>query len=146
VSREAAPVPPAGAPAAGAGPGPMLWVKTEGSTVSPTSKILGLPIARRIALTARRAGFGRIVFEDVSAGSHSLAAALEGTGAEIVPEGTAPPDSRFGAVILPSGVLPRVRWLKDLAVGIATSGPGSFRIRETGDLPRAERWLLAGLI
>jgi phosphatidylglycerophosphate synthase len=134
----------------------MLWVKTEGSSVSPTSKILGLPIARRIALTARRAGFGRIVFEDVSvsvnadvdvgAESHSLAAALEGTGAEIVPEGTAPPDSRFGAVILPPGVLPRVRWLRDLAVGIATSGPGSFRIREAGDLPRAERWLLAGLI
>jgi phosphatidylglycerophosphate synthase len=128
----------------------MLWVQTAGSGVSPASKILGLPIVRRIALTARRAGFGRIVFEDVDVdgdtGTGALAAALEGTEAEIVPAGTAPPDSRFGAVVLPPGVLPRVDWLRDLARGTATSGPGSFRIREAGDLPRAERWLLAGLV
>ncbi len=116
--------------------------------VPPVTPILGLPLARRVVLAAQRAGFSEIVFED----SPGLARALEGTRARIVTalSGEAPfPE----AVVLSSGAIPRVAWLRarrerPQADDLQGEGghPGVFEVRTPADLPRAERWLLEGLV
>ncbi|MEP6802603.1 MAG: CDP-alcohol phosphatidyltransferase family protein [Acidobacteriota bacterium] len=115
--------------------------------VLPATPILGLPLARRVALAAQRAGFSEILFED----SPGLSRALEGTGARVVTAfpGEAPSPE---AVVLPSGAIPRVAWLRarrerpnadDLQEG---GNADVFEVRTPADLPRAEHWLLEGLV
>jgi phosphatidylglycerophosphate synthase len=144
-SPAAAVVSPAREPAS-----PMLWVASSPPGVSPTVAVVGLPLARRIALAARRAGFGRLVFEAPREGGEDAAQSLEGaladTGAEIVAAGSPAPDARFGAIVLEGGVLPQVSWLRARAKGVAPSPASAFEIATHRDVSRAERWLLAGLV
>lgn len=124
---------------------PILFVAASAGGIPPVARILGLPLARRIALGARRAGFARIVFED-SPGS-DLRAALAGTGAELVPAGTPAPDPRVShAVVLPACVLPTSGWLRGRLRGEGIADSGAFPIDGAADVPRAERWLLATLV
>jgi len=135
---------------------PMLWIAASPGSLSPDVRILGLPLARRIALGARRAGFSRIVFEDididgdVAAGGApraSLRTILAGTGAEIVPAGTPAPDPRLShAVVLPSGVLATPAWLRARVRGEDASDAGAFALHGSGDVAPAERWLLSSLV
>ena len=125
----------------------LLFVQAAPVSVSGRLKVLGLPLARRIALAARRAGFERIVFEDEP--DASLAHALAGTGAELVPAGSPPPDSVASrAVVLPPGRLPQTGWLRARLRGVEPHPPetGTFQLRTAADVPAAERWLLASLI
>jgi phosphatidylglycerophosphate synthase len=121
----------------------VLWVPAAPG--SGHLRILGLPLARRIALGARRAGFSRVLFEDEA--SESLGDILSGTGAELVPAGSAPPDPfPAGSVVLPPGMLAHPAWLAARLRGQEPPPSGIFPLREAGDVPRAERWLLASLV
>jgi phosphatidylglycerophosphate synthase len=118
---------------------------------SLATPLLGLPIARRIALAASRAGF-EAVFEQPP--GVPLAPLLEGTGARVIARSSDPASSEPGparTILLQPGILPQARWLESLvrggAAGEASSGtPGSFAVRSAADLPRAERWLLSSLV
>ena len=91
---------------------------------------------RRTALAARRAGFGRVV---VAGASPAAERALEGTGAELAL--TAPP----GAARLPWNVAVHVKDLKELAAN-DTGAPVGVAVASAADLPRAESFLLKGLV
>jgi len=122
---------------------------TEGEKgISPATPLLGLPIARRIALAAARAGM-QAVFEQ-PAGT-DLSPILEGTGARVIARSSDPEPASARTVLLQPGVLPQARWLESLVSGEPAVAPradaaGSFSIRSTADLPRAERWLLSSLV
>jgi phosphatidylglycerophosphate synthase len=103
--------------------------------IPPETVVLGLPLARRTALAARRAGFARVV---AAGASPALAEALEGTEAELA---AAPPE---GAVRLPWNVVAHIRDLEALRGGAAPSI--GVAVASAADLPRAERFLLKGLI
>src|SRR5262249_28985000 len=103
--------------------------------IAPATPLLGLPLARRTALAAPRAGFARVV---AVGADEALAAALVGTGTDLAT--AAPPD----ALRLPWNVVVHLKDLRALAsgeaasVGVPVTGPA--------DLPRAERHLLRALI
>jgi phosphatidylglycerophosphate synthase len=121
----------------------LLWVPV--APVSGRIRVLGLPLARRIALGARRAGFSRVLFEDEP--SESLGDILAGTGAELVPAGSPPPDPiAVRTVVLPPGLLPQAAWLRARSRGVEPPETGVFPLRTAEDVPRAERWLLASLV
>ncbi len=92
---------------------------------------------RRTALAARRAGFGRVVVADASPAAER---ALEGTGAELAP--TAPP----GAARLPWNVAVHVKDLKELAANDTAGASVGVAVASAADLPRAESFLLKGLV
>jgi phosphatidylglycerophosphate synthase len=132
---------------------PVLWVPAAPDGLSPATMLLGLPIARRIALAAQRAGFRRVLFEE-PAEAGPVRQALAKTDAELVPPTTPAP---AGAVTLPAGTLPAVWWLEARIASPRTqaqaqtqteakSEAGLISIRSAGDLPDAERWLLRGLV
>jgi phosphatidylglycerophosphate synthase len=104
--------------------------------IPPQTTLLGLPLARRTVLAARRAGFSRVLA--VGGADLALARALEGSGAELVD--AAPPD----AVRLPWNVVVHIKDLRALAsgetasVGVPVAGPA--------DVQRAEKHLLRALI
>lgn len=104
------------------------------SSVPPEFVLLGLPLVRRTALAAARAGFDRVVVADPTPG---IRAALAGTPAEL--GAPAPP----GAMALPWNVVVAVRDLEKLASGGAAPG---VPVASAQDLPRAEKFLLRGLI
>ena len=106
----------------------------DGPGIAPETELLGLPLARRTALSARRAGFARVVAVDAAP---ELRAALSGTDAETA--AAAPP----GSTRLPWNVVVNVRALKDLLGGAAGVG---VPVATAADLPRAETFLLKGLI
>lgn len=112
----------------------LALVPPDGPSIAPETVVLGLPLARRTAMAARRAGFSRVA---VVGASPALAAALEGSGAELVAE--APP----AAVRLPWNVVAHIKALRELAAGAATVG---VPVASAEDLPRAEKFLLKGLI
>ena len=117
------------------GGGPLLaLVAPAGPAIAPETPVLGLALARRTVLAARKAGFGRIT---VVGASPALAAALDGSGAELVVG--APP----GAVLLPWNVVVRTKDMRELANGAAAAG---VPVASPADLPRAEEFLLKGLI
>ena len=116
--------------------GPVLaLVPPTTPGILPQTNLLGLPLARRSVLAARRSGFSRVV---VAGADAALAAALEGSGAELLAE---PP---AGAIRLPWNVVAHIKDLRALAadpaaaVGVPVASPA--------DLPRAEKHLLRGLI
>jgi 1L-myo-inositol 1-phosphate cytidylyltransferase / CDP-L-myo-inositol myo-inositolphosphotransferase len=89
--------------------------------VAPTTPLLGLPLARRVALAAFRAGFVRVLFE--AASGSDLSGALRGTGAEVVPPGGPFPEIPPGRlVLLAPGVIPQAAWLKSLLARPVESG------------------------
>lgn len=116
-------------------PPALALVAPEGAAIRPETPLLGLPLARRTVLAARRAGFSRVV---VVGADPALAAALEGAGAETAP---AAPD---GAVRLPWNVVAHVKDLRALASGRGESA--GVPVVSAADLPRAEKHLLEGLI
>jgi 1L-myo-inositol 1-phosphate cytidylyltransferase / CDP-L-myo-inositol myo-inositolphosphotransferase len=116
-------------------PGPILALEAPpGPGIPPETPLLGLPLARRTALAAVRAGFSQV---EVVRASQPLAAALSGTAAQHV-RGASP-----AAVRLPWNVVVHVRDLKRLAAG---ESPVGIAVAAAADLPLAERHLLRGLI
>jgi phosphatidylglycerophosphate synthase len=128
-----------------------------GAAVPGTTPLLGLPIERRIALAARRAGFAESV-EDAPA-------RLVFLPAEVVPQVsylktlralTLAPERlhRAGSALLLDTEEPRsARGLGPEALAARFGPPvevpepaGSFVLRSPADLPAAERWLLASLV
>ena len=80
---------------------------------SPQSPLLGLPLVRRTALAARRAGFDRVYVLEAEAGG--ARPVLEGTGAVAFPRDageSALPPGRI--VLLPDRVVASTRWLRSL--------------------------------
>ena len=115
--------------------GPALaLVAPAGPGIPPETPLLGLPLARRTVLSARRAGFSRVV---VVGADGALAAALEGAGADLLAD--APPH----AVRLPWNIVANVKDLRAFASGSAGIG---VPVTGPSDLPRAEKHLLKGLI
>jgi 1L-myo-inositol 1-phosphate cytidylyltransferase / CDP-L-myo-inositol myo-inositolphosphotransferase len=129
----------------------VLASQEQDGSVSLATPLLGLPIARRIALAASRAGF-QAVFEQPP--GVPLGPVLEGTGARVIARSSDPARSEPGpvhTVLLQPGILPQARWLESLVRGgpaaeASSDTPGSFAIRSAADLPRAERWLLSSLV
>jgi phosphatidylglycerophosphate synthase len=115
--------------------GPTLaLVAPEGPAVAPETIVLGLPLARRTVLAARRGGFSRVT---VVGATPALAAALEGAGAELVAQ---PPP---GAVVLPWNVVAQTKQMRELAAGAVSTG---VPVASPADLARAETFLLKGLV
>jgi phosphatidylglycerophosphate synthase len=162
-----------------------------GGAIPCTTVIAGLPLTRRIALAASRAGFERIVVHGRCAD-----ATLSGVRTEALEAGApGPAAGRQRLVLLPANVLPRPEWLRALLAAavepdtlhvdasmvamIETERPewilsAASRARNAGELlaalrgrfreagwpadragrfvvdlehlPRAETWLLRGLI
>lgn len=112
----------------------LALIAPAGAAIAPETPMLGLALALRTVLAARKSGFARVT---VVGASPALAAALEGSGAELVAE--APP----GAVSLPWNVVVRTKDMRDLGRGDAADG---VPVASPADLPRAEDFLLKGLI
>jgi phosphatidylglycerophosphate synthase len=102
--------------------------------VAPETVLLGLPLARRTVLAARRAGFSRVA---VVGAPPALALALEGAGAELLAE--APPE----AVRLPWNIVAQAKEMRALRAGAPVAG---VPVVSPADLPGAERFLLKSLI
>jgi phosphatidylglycerophosphate synthase len=100
---------------------------------------------RRQILAAERAGFERIYVEPVAGAD--LSRLLAGTRAQIASaRGTASAGKSIAR--LSARHLPSVEWLRGLRENPSAdpAGAGVFEIRGAQDLPRAERWLLDGLV
>ena len=104
--------------------------------VPPETVLLGLPIVRRTALAARRAGFDGVAVLEAPL---AVRAALVGTEAEL-PE-SPPPDS----VRMDWNRVVAVRDLEALRAGAAPASVG-VGADSPADLPRAETHLLASLV
>ncbi|HEY7113402.1 MAG TPA: CDP-alcohol phosphatidyltransferase family protein [Thermoanaerobaculia bacterium] len=123
-------------------PSSLLLVAPDGpSSVPPETELLGLPIVRRTALTARRAGFSRVAVAGVTPGS-PLARALDGIDVERLAAGAPAPE---GAVVLPWNRVLRTSEVRRIASGHPAADLG-VPVGSPADLPRAERWLLRSLI
>jgi phosphatidylglycerophosphate synthase len=119
-------------------PDTLLLVPPEPACAfAPETKVLGLPHIRRTALAARRAGFERVLVLDPSP---AVTAALAGSSAELVPRDTPTP---AGAARLQWNVAVHPKDLEALRAGTQTVG---VPVCSPRDLPRAERFLLRGLI
>jgi phosphatidylglycerophosphate synthase len=112
----------------------LALVPPAGPGIAPETALLGLPVIRRTALAASRAGFGRVLIVGATPGA---LAALEGTGAEPSPD--APAD----CARLEWNVVVGVRDLERLAAGGSADG---VPVRSPADLTRAGRHLLRGLV
>src|SRR5258706_677345 len=138
-------------------PSPAALLILPGAAVPGTTPLLGLPLERRIALAARRAGFtepargapARLVFlpaDVVPRVSHMkgllalplVPERLHRAGTALLLE-TAEPES--ARALGPDALAARFGPPIELA-----EPPGSFVLRSPADLPAAERWLLRGLI
>jgi phosphatidylglycerophosphate synthase len=120
----------------------LLLVAPDGpAAVPPETELLGLPIIRRTALAAKRAGFSRVAVAGASPES-PLARALEGTDVERLAAGEPAPD---GALVLPWNRVLRTGELRQLAAARPASEVG-VAVASEADLPAAEVWLLQGLI
>jgi phosphatidylglycerophosphate synthase len=113
----------------------LALVRPEGaSEVPPETVLLGLPLIRRTALAARRAGFSRVV---AVGADERVRIALSDAGAEL---SAAAPE---GARLLPWNTVVAVRDLERLRSEAAGVG---VPVRTKRDLRRAERFLLDGLV
>jgi len=120
----------------------LLLVAPDGpAAVPPETELLGLPIVRRTALAAKRAGFSRVAVAGAAPGT-PLAGVLEGTDVEGLAAGAPAPE---GAVVLPWNRVLRTAEVRQIAAG-RPAGELGVAVVSTADLPRAERWLLQGLI
>jgi len=77
---------------------------------APDTLIAGIPLLRRLVLTATRAGFDRVLVNPRLCPERRL---IEGTGAAVLSAETpVPPSARL--VLLPVNILPQARWLRVL--------------------------------
>ena len=92
-------------------PSTLLLVPRGERGAAVRASLLGLPLLRRTALAARRAGFDRVWFAGEDAGT--AGPILDGTGALVLP--AAPPPLPAGrTVLLPDDVVASPRWLRQL--------------------------------
>ena len=112
----------------------LALVAPDTPGIAPETVVLGLPMIRRTALAAKRAGFRRVVVADASPAAEF---ALAGTGAEFAP--TAPP----GAMLLPWNVAVHPKDLEALLAGAVVVG---VPVSSPADLLRAQSFLLKGLV
>ena len=88
----------------------VLPAPADPACPGPATIIAGLPMIRRVALAAERAGFERILIHPRVCPDPRL---LEGTAAVLLGAETVPaPMARL--VLLPANVLPQARWLRAL--------------------------------
>lgn len=93
----------------------------------PQSTLLGLSVARRIALSAERAGFDRTVLLAANADVGALRDLLDGAPGIIVPFLEAKPLPRARRiVVLPGNVLPDRKWLAELRDRPVAAGTMDF--------------------
>ncbi|HVQ78133.1 MAG TPA: hypothetical protein VMT79_21640 [Candidatus Binatia bacterium] len=95
------------------GGSPLLLVLAPRAGDGPSVRGLvlgGLPVLRRIALAARRAGFGRVLVSP-RPGDEAL---LAGTPALPLSAGNAPGPGRRRVVVLADCVVPQPAWLRSL--------------------------------
>ncbi len=118
-----------------AGPALLLVAPGEPVSIPPGTPLLGLPLVRRTALAARRAGFGDVFWEGSSDGD-ALGAVLAGAAAI----GFGPRD----AVRLPWNRVVTVADLRALREN-GDVGPAPA-VRAPEDLLAAERYLLESLV
>ena len=88
-----------------------LWVPAPPAETAAVS-VLGLPLPRRTALAAARAGFPRIFFEARHEGD--LREILSGTPAKIVTPQEPLPQLTGRLILLAPDVIPQVPWLRSL--------------------------------
>jgi phosphatidylglycerophosphate synthase len=88
----------------------LIVAMPRAATVPPATEIAGLPLLRRIALAATRAGFGRVLVQDEVDGVVPL---LAGTAAGVLSAADAP-EGRCRIVILAADVVPQPQWLREL--------------------------------
>ena len=121
----------------------LALVPPTGATggVAPETNLLGLPLIRRTALAAKKAGFGRVLVV-AGASAEPLARALEGSAVELFPAESPLPE---GAAVLPWNLVVDARALGDLRSGRCTT-PEGVAVESAKDLPRAERWLMSRLV
>jgi phosphatidylglycerophosphate synthase len=145
----------------------LVVVPAEGPDRVPLETVLlGLTLRQRITLTAQRAGFERVVFLDEK---HPGTTDVPGGRVVVIPGAVLPskkwlmellqrsaggpaPASMGPALILDAAQLPS--FLSKQTRGVISQPPGNEAPSSTGffvlqsrfDLPRAEKWLLQGLI
>ena len=113
----------------------LALVPPDGAVeVSPAAPLLGLPTIRRTILSARRAGFDRVV---IAGATPEILASLDGASADTA--NGVPPD----AARLPWNRVVGVRELEALRHGDTTVG---VPVATAADRPRAEQLLLRGLV
>lgn len=89
----------------------ILIIMAPEAGVSPLVPVAGLPLVRRIALAATRAGFARVLVQDARI---DQAALPPGTAVLTAPpNGLLPPACRR-VVLVPANVVPQTRWLAGL--------------------------------
>ena len=99
--------------AAGRTSSTLVLVPPGGRPSPAATSLLGLPLARRTALAASRAGYDRVWF--AGAEDASLDGVLEGTGATVLPSGApTPPLSPGRIVLMPDDVVASPQWLRRL--------------------------------
>jgi phosphatidylglycerophosphate synthase len=92
-------------------PATLLLAPAGDRSAAATTKLLGLPLLRRTALAARRAGFDRVWV--AGADAEAAGPVLEGTGALVL--SSAPPPLPPGrTVLMPDDVVASPRWLREL--------------------------------
>jgi 1L-myo-inositol 1-phosphate cytidylyltransferase / CDP-L-myo-inositol myo-inositolphosphotransferase len=90
-------------------PATLVLMKAGGRPSAAGTSLLGLPLLRRTALAARRAGYDRVWVS----GREDAGAILEGTGAAVLPPGGTPPPMPPGRIVLmPDDVVGSPRWLR----------------------------------
>lgn len=112
----------------------LALVAPPDPSLSPETRLLGLPLLRRTVLGARRAGFSEIAVVGATPG---IQAALEGTPARFVASVPS------GALSLPWNTVVSTRDLEALRDGTPEAG---IRVRTRADLPAAGNHLLASLV
>ena len=119
-----------------------LVAPADAPAVAPDTVLLGLPLVRRTALAARRAGFGRVVALSADRETESrLGSALMGTGAEISREGGPPGGSvavAWNRVLTPADLRALTQGADPARVGVPVVKPPDIR--------RAEDSLLSSLV
>jgi len=83
----------------------------EGTVVSPTTALGGLPLLRRVVLAAQRAGFEHILIGGAAEGVRPLVA---GTAASFLADEPSLPLEAERIVVLPGNVVPQPAWLRQL--------------------------------
>ncbi len=110
-------------------PATLLLVPREDRSAAATTNLLGLPLLRRTALAARRAGFDRVWV--AGADADTAGPVLEGTGA-LVLSPAAPPLPPGRTVLMPDDVVASPRWLRELCEApvsedrLCRVGPGAI--------------------
>jgi phosphatidylglycerophosphate synthase len=123
----------------------LVLLPADGSVAS-SSPLLGLPLIRRAALAARRAGFGEVVAVARPGERAETERALAGLGARVVVSGAVPEIPPGRVVLLSATLLPQTSWLERAR----TRSIGSERIVRDSDvaavLQTAEPDKLAGAL